>query len=193
MTNPVFNHNGFRFYDDDGAHTVLQDENVDHSIVADVNFTLRMEAEVTNAKAVSNKVFTLFAEKNATGGFNAVTGVSTNGIQIELSANFADGDADNNDRLTSSALTFVNGALQEATPFSGPVGGYDYVGTDHWEVEVCLAIDNANSVNGDTYDVRLHDAAGVALDSYTRVPRATDSTSATFVPQQITSSYFLTH
>ena len=194
MTAPVFNQNGFRFYDDDGAHTALQDENIDHSIAGDVLFTLRFEAEITNAKSVNNKIFTLHALKNDTGGFDAVTATSTNGIQIELTANYADGDSDNNDRLTSSALSFVGGALEEVTPLNGPTAGYDFVGTDHWEVEICLAIDGANSNPTDFYDIRLHDELDAALNSYTRIPRLTDNTAAAAaVTPQITSSYFLTH
>ncbi len=173
MTSPIYNQNGFQFFDDDGAHTTLQSENVDHTIDPDVNFTLRFEVEVTNAKSVSNAVFTIYAEKNATGGYNAVTTTSTNGIQIELSSNFADGDSDNNDRLSSSSLTFTGGALEEATPLNGPSGGYDYAGQDHWEVEVCLAIDSANASPTNFFDFEIRDVAGAQLDSYSRRPKVT--------------------
>ena len=187
MTNPIYNQNGFRFYDDDGAHTVLENENDDHSIDADINFMLRVEVEITNAKAVNNVVFTLYAQKNGVGGYNPVTGVTTNGIQIELSGNFADGDSDNNNRLTSSSLTFAGGCLQEVTPFSGPVAGYDFVGTDHWEIEVCLAIDSANANDTDYFDFEIRNSVGGVLNGYTREPRVTYAGAA--APRRI----FITH
>lgn len=173
MTNPIFNQNGFKFFDDDGAHTQLEDENVDHTIDPDTNFTLRFEVEVTNAKSVNNVVFTLYAQKNGAGGYNDVTTTSTNGIQVELSPNFADGDSDNNNRLSSSSLTFTGGALEEASPMNGPIAGYDFAGTDHWEVEICLAIDSANADANDYFDFEIRDVAGAQLDGYTRRPRVT--------------------
>ena len=178
MTTPVFNQNGFRYYLDDGAHgtTGLPAENANHSMDADTNIILRIEVEVTNSKS-NNELLTLYAQKNNTGGYTEVTQTSTNGIQFELSANFADGDADNNNRLTSSSLTFTGGVMHENTPMGGTSpapDGMDFAGTDHWEVDCCIAIDSAQPpTSGDFWDFEIRDNAGAQLGGYTRRPRLT--------------------
>jgi hypothetical protein len=174
MTSPVFNQNGFRFYDDDGAWTPEQNENVDHSMDAAINVILRFELEVTNSKSVANWTGYLYSQKNGTGGYAEVNLSSTQGVQISPSANFADGDTDNNNRLTSSSLTFVNACQEEGSPLGNNVtGGVDFSGQDHWEIEICIDIDSANASPNDYWDFELRDSGGGQLNGYTRRPRLT--------------------
>lgn len=173
MTNPVFNQNGFRFYDDGSGWNDRELENVDHSIVDGTNVILRIEIEVTNSKTANNWLGTLYAQKNGAGGYTQMTTTRTDGCRIVASGWFTDADADNVDRLTSSSLTFTGGELDSDGNLGEVAGGMDFAGTDHWEVGICIEIDLANAVSGDYWDFEIRDDVGAQLDGYTRRPRFT--------------------
>ena len=181
MTSPIYNQNGFRFYEDAGnggpSWTPLELENADRTEPAGTSLRIRFEVEVTNSKAASNIVFYLMMQKNGTGGYQEVNLSSTDGINITASPYYADGDTDANDRLTSSSLTFVNAALEEGSPLgNNVVGGVDFSGTDHWEIEVCITINDTYSDPDDYYDLQIWLDTSTALDGYTRTPRITHAT-----------------
>jgi hypothetical protein len=177
-TNPVFNQNGFRFYQNTGSWTGLENENDNHTIADDTTILIRLELEVTNAKVVNNYIPVIRANKNGT-GYADLTTARADGLRIATDGFFTDAAADNNDRLTSSSLTFTGGELDEDGVLGEVAGGMDFVGQDHWEIAIAIEIDEANASANDWWDIQLYKDDGTTpLDGYTRTPRLTYSPSA---------------
>jgi len=172
MTSPIYNQNGFRFYQDTSGWTGLAAENANYSIGDDTHVILRIELEVTNAKASNNWSGYLYAAKNG-GAYTVVDQSRADGLRAAPSSWFTDADADNNNRLTTSSLTFTGGELDSNGLLGDAIDGIDFAGQDHWEVSICLEIDTANASSGDYWDFELRDSGGAQLDSYSRRPRFT--------------------
>ncbi len=186
MTNPVFNQNGFRFYEDTSGWTALETENIDHARSDNTKIILRIEVEVTNAKSVNNWIGTVYAAKNG-GSYTVLNQARTDGLDMAASSWFTDADADNNDRLTSSSLTFTGGELDDDGALGEVSGGIDFAGQDHWEVGILIYIDTGIATDTDYWDIQVKDDVGGDLDGYTRTPRLTYS--APGAPRRI----FITH
>jgi len=201
MTSPVYNQNGFQFYDDDGApgSSTGQGINTDASYSSDVGFQLRIEIEVTNSKAVNNASFRLFAQRynsgdTPQGAAFQITSASTGGMTYYDSTNLTDTNADSSDRLTgagTSSLTFNTGLVVDATSDWGGIypttTGFDFAGTDHNEVHFGLVIDSGVGSDGDYYIIEIRRTDDTQIDGYTRKPRV-DRVDAT-VERRI----FITH
>jgi len=181
MTNPVYNQNGFRFYDEANLWTALANENIDYETEMDTLIMFRVEVEITNAKAVNNATFTLYADWYDAdgGGLQGYAAVGTTPsasmpLYIAPSANVTDGEADANNRLTSSSLTFSGGVLHDASSTFGGVlpdpGGMDYSGQDHWEIGVVLDVDSVYAAADDYFLLRIYVDTS-PLDGYTRTPQ----------------------
>ena len=173
-TSSIYNQNGFAFYDDDNTWTIANDGLENDNLVAidGTNYILRVEIEVTNAKAVNNILFDVYAAKNG-GSYTQLTTGRTDGLRIVASSWFSDAASDNNNRLSSSSLTFTGGELDSDGAIGEVAGGIDFVGQDHWEVGICLEIDTANASASDYWDIRIEHDGGGALDGYSRIPRIT--------------------
>jgi hypothetical protein len=129
--------------------------------------------EVTNAKIVNNWIGTVYANKNGT-GYTVLNQARTDGLDMQASSWFTDADADNNNRLSSSSLTFTGGELDDDGALGEVTGGMDFAGQDHWEVGLLIFIDTGVSLNdGDYWDIQVRDDVGGVLDGYTRTPRLT--------------------
>ncbi len=185
MTNPVYNQNGFRFYEDTSGWTGLETENTDHARSDNTKIILRIELEITNAKAVPNRLGTVYAAKNG-GGYTALDQARVDGLAMVASSWFTDADADSNDRLATSSLTFTGGELDDDGSHGEVTGGMDFAGQDHWEIGMCIQIDTGVAGDTDYWDIQLKDNLGGDLDGYTRTPRLTYN-----VP--VTRRIFLTH
>ncbi len=190
MTVPVYNQNGFRFYDDDSTLSWTQraNENTDITVSGDDQFILRIEIEITNAKAMNNDVFEIWAAKNG-GTYAEVTTARADGIA--MSGDFTDtavndGSADNNNRESTSSLTFSGGILHDYGSVSDIGGtnplpdGMDFVGQDHWEIGLSIAfdVDATGVTDADYWEFELRGAAGATLDNYARRPKVTYSAGA---------------
>jgi len=175
MTNPVFNQNGFGFYDNDSNWNFVSglSENDNLTATDATTVILRLEVEITNAKAVNNYVPVIRAAKNG-GSYADLTTGRTDGLRIATDGWFTDADADNNDRLTSSSLTFTGGELDEDGTLGETVDGMDFVGEDHWEIGIAIEIDTGNASDNDYWDIELYKDDGTTpLDGYSRIPRIT--------------------
>ena len=172
MTNPIYNQNGFRFYEDTSGWTDLELENVDHKRSDNTKIILRIELEVTNSKSVNNRVGTVYAAKNG-GGYTVLNQARADGLVMVASSWFTDADADNNDRLATSSLTFDGGELDDDGAHGEVSGGMDFGSPSHWEIGMCIQVDSGVAGFGDYWDIQLKDDVGGDLDGYTRTPRLT--------------------
>ena len=144
MTNPIFNQNGFRFYEDDSGWNDLELENVDRTQTDGTNIILRIEVEVTNTKSVNNWLGLIYADKNDGASYALLDQARSDGLRAVTSSWFTDADADAVDRLATSSLTFTGGELDDDGNLGEVVDGMDFVGQDHWEVGEHHANDNGN-------------------------------------------------
>ena len=185
MTNPILNQNGFRFYEDDSGWNDLELENADHARSDNTKIILRIELEVTNTKSLNNRIGTVYADKKGA-GYAVLNQARADGLAMVVSSWFTDGDADNNDRLATSSLTFTGGELDDDGAHGEVSGGMDFAGQDHWEIGMCIQIDTGVAVDGDYWDIQLKDDIGGDIDGYTRTPRITYN-------EAVTRRIFLTH
>ncbi len=164
MTAPLYSQEGFRFRSDEAGVVWLEDENVDRAQQINVQFRLRIEVENTNNRGGGGGIeFSLYVQRNGAGGYGAVAASAY--VSPALSAEFADGDADNVDRLATSSAPFDEGVLDETGTENVSIGS-----NDHAEIEYCIVIDGGSPT--DTYDFRVY-GGGSPLNNYADTPRVT--------------------
>jgi len=169
----------FWFRNDDGSLTTatyMGSQNSDQTIGGNVVFRIRIIAEENNGKT-DPWAFQIYAQKNGSGGYTAVTTSRTDGLQYSDDANsIADGatigtaDFD----LTWSG-TPIAGEYDDAQSSAGT--GTIGLNGSYTEIEFCLVLNTGtgNVNNGDYWDLRMYSTGGTALDGYTRTPRVTAS------------------
>jgi hypothetical protein len=169
MTAPLYSQEGCQLFEDDGvpgSATSIANENVNGSYEKNAKFRIRIEIENTNNRGGGGgHPFEIWAERNGAGGYFQITGATTY-IQVATTIHYADGDADNVSRLTTSTATFDEGALDETG-----TENVSCAANEHIEIEYCLIITDAASVS-DTFDFRVYDN-GSPINNYSNTIRIT--------------------
>jgi hypothetical protein len=154
----------YRGYDDDaglGSATPKAAQNVGWTQGVNENFRVRFEVQETAgfAEAIG---FQLQYNRNGA-GWNNVTAAST---VVRSSAGVPTDGAATADLLTAGAGTFVAGTFDEV---DGAVASISIGASGHTEVEFCAQIRSADTVAGDTIQLRVIRAGGT-LDAWTATP-----------------------
>ena len=155
----------FAFGDDDGSESghTLDTENVNRTAQApDVTFLIRISVEETDGGS-SSVLGTLFARKNGTGGWNAVTTTSTNGVILDNDTQSRADDENTTERLTAGAGSFTAGKYDDGQTQNGTTAVS--LDTQYAEFEFAIQIDSTYASDLDEFEFEVYDDGG-ALDSY---------------------------
>jgi len=167
----------FWFRNDNGSLTTatyIGAQTSNQTINADTVFRIRIIAEENNAKT-DPWAFQLYAQKNGSGGYTAVTTTRTDGLQYSDDANsIADGTTISTaDFDLTYTGTPTDGEYDDAQSAAG-TGTIGLNGT-YTEIEFCLVINTGtgNVSNGDYWDLQMYSTGGSPLDGYNATPRVT--------------------
>lgn len=161
----TLNQVGYRFRNDDGSESTAtwkanQNTAWSPSITGDTPFRLRFELNETGA--ASGNVSAV-VQYNINGVAWATAGTTTNGVRLEASSNITDGVATTG-QLTAGSGTFRAGQVRETTTAAAATMS----GSDHTEVEFCLALHYGFLNSGDVVTFRVLDSGGTI--TYTVTP-----------------------
>jgi hypothetical protein len=175
MGTPAFTQVSFRWRSDNGSETGaawIANQNAGYSNGVEGNtYRIRFRIDETGGSyGWSSYNWTLYAQKNGSGGYAAVT--ASTAVQFKTSSYFADGD-DCTAQLTGGTGTFVtdNNGMKETTGGATNSGTAGYL----FELEWCIYLDPAQMVPGDYFDLRVYRGTS-ALTAYSATPRITTYT-----------------
>jgi hypothetical protein len=151
--------------------------NTNCEVDSDTRFRIRYELEEATGSSKSIGALKLQYNKNS-GGWVDITAQTWQAetanptCMITTTDNYADGDATTN-LLSGSSESFTAGTGEE----NAAIAGVD-LASEHTEIEVCLVIRKfydgpSHNADGDTFDFRLVESDGTALDGYTNTPTIT--------------------
>ena len=197
MTCPAaWNQKAYRARNDDGSETTatwIAAQNATWSQVVDSNFRIRLEVQETAACAGANKVWRLQYNKNSAGWVDC--SASSVVIRASASANFTDGAA-TTDQLTVGTGTFIGGSgttggMDEGNCNAGGAS-MDVAASGHSEAEFCVQLRSADTVGGDTIELRITDAgtAFAAYDATASMTRSSGNVSVTPTTKALTLATF---
>ena len=169
-----FNQASFRGRNDDGSETAATWKaavNTNWNQRQDQNFRVRFLVQEDDDVEDLDVQFQLQYNLNS-GGWNDVNG-SSNVVRSFASANFADGDT-TTQLLGVGTFIGTNGGMDEVNGLAGGAT-MDFTTTinQETEVEYCCQIRSADTVRGDTIQLRLVKEADVLFGTYTSTPTLT--------------------
>jgi len=176
MTSAAFTQGTFRGRND------LYGVNVDNGWLAGLGldwtqdtatiFRVRFVIQETNNKSVNNQQFKLFASYDG-GAYTTEVTPTSNYARVIPSTNAGFNDGDTTTQLIGSG-SYVIGESVGADE-DGQTGNIDYDGNDEAELEFCLYIPHIAAYAGKAIRLRVYDAAGDPINSYTDEPAITVS------------------
>ena len=177
---PDYTQASFQGYDDDageGSATPKASVNTNWTQLQDENFRVRFLVQENDDVEDLNVEFQLQYNLNA-GGWNDVNG-SSNVVRSSASAQFADG-ANTTQQIGSGTFIGSQNGMDEVNGLAGGAN-LDFTTTINQEVEVeyCVQIRSADTVNADSIQLRVVKEADIALDTYSNTPTITVDAPAT--------------
>lgn len=175
MTCPAsFTQRAFRGRNDDGNETTATwkaNQDVNWTQAVDTNFRIRFQLQEGAACAGANKVWRMQYNKNSAGWVDC--SASSLVVRASASPNLADG-ANLTTQLTGGTGTFIGLTGFDEVDCNAGGASMDVAASGNSECEFSVQIRSADTVNGDSVQLRVTDA-GTAIASYTSTPTITVS------------------